>query len=76
MNKKSKSQKWFKPVRSSYLPNNWKGWLTYLPFTAYLLFSFYVGWYNVDSRVMGVLFIVPNWVAATAVMSWVAKRTS
>ena len=76
MSRKNKKSKWFTPVRGSYLPNNWLGWLTYLPFTAYLLFTFYFGWHDTTSHQQAVLFIVPNWVAATVVMTWIAKRTS
>jgi hypothetical protein len=76
MAKKSKKSKWFIPVRGSYLPNNWLGWLTYLPFTAYLLFSAYFGWQDTNTAAGAVLFIVPNWIAAAAVMTWLAKRTS
>jgi hypothetical protein len=76
MVKKVNKNKWFKAVRGSYLPSNWKGWLTYIPFCAYLLLSFYVGWHDVDSKVRGVLFIVPNWIAAVTVMTWIAKRAS
>jgi hypothetical protein len=76
MPKKSKSQKWFIPVRGSYLPNNGLGWLTYLPFTAYLVFASIVGWRYSFNKYEAILFIVPNWVAAAVVMTWVAKRTS
>jgi hypothetical protein len=76
MVKKSKSKKMFIPVRGSYLPNNLAGALTYIPFTAYLVFAMVVGWRNTESAAMAVLFIVPNWIAAVAVMTWVAKRTS
>jgi hypothetical protein len=74
--RRSKSSKWFIPVRGSYLPNNWLGWLTYIPFTAYLLFTLYFGWQDTSTRTEAILFIVPNWIAAAAVMTWVAKRTS
>lgn len=76
MPKKSKKAKWFVPVRGSYLPSSWQGWLTYLPFTAYLLFALYFGWQDTDSTAKAVLYIVPNWIAATAIMTWLAKRTS
>ncbi len=76
MARKNKKSKWFIPVRGSYLPNNWLGWLTYLPFTAYLLFTLYIGWHDRASHQRAMLFIVPNWVAATVVMTWIAKRTS
>jgi hypothetical protein len=76
MPKKSKEGKWFIPVRGSYLPNNWLGWLTYVPFTAYLVSAFIFGCRYTDTTVQAILFIVPNWVAAAVVMTWVAKRTS
>ncbi|MBX4190537.1 hypothetical protein KW794_00425 [Candidatus Saccharibacteria bacterium] len=76
MAKKSKRQKWFIPVRGSYLPNSWQGWLTYLPFTAYLFFALVIGWHHARDTGQAILFIVPNWVAAAAVMTWIAKRSS
>jgi hypothetical protein len=76
MARKTKSQRWFIPVRGSYLPNNWLGWLTYLPFTAYLAFALVFGWRDTNSTNQAILFIVPNWIAAAAVMTWIAKRTS
>lgn len=71
----SKQQQWFIPVRGSYLPNSWQAWLLYIPFTGYLIFALVAGWRTTDSTSQAVLFIVPNWVAATAVMTWIAKRT-
>jgi hypothetical protein len=76
MPKKTKKSKWFIPVRGSYLPNNRLGWLTYIPFTAYLVFAMVFGWHDTDTTSQAVLFIVPNWIAAAAAMTWIAKRTS
>ena len=76
MPRKSKKDSWFIPVRGSYLPNSAAGWLTYIPFTAYLVFALVYGWRDTDTTAQAVLFIVPNWVAAAAVMTWIAKRTS
>jgi sensor histidine kinase YesM len=76
MAKKSKKDKWFVPVRGSYLPNNWKGWLTYLPFMAYLVFAVVYAMQATDTHTQAVLLIIPNWIAATIVMTWLAKRTS
>ena len=76
MAKKSKTQKWFVPVRGSYLPNNWIGWLTYIPFTAYLVLSAIIGWHYTPNNYEAFLYIVPNWVSAAVVMTWIAKRTS
>lgn len=63
-------------LRSSYIPCSWQGWLTYIPFTAYLVFAVVMGWQSAGTPGKAILFIVPNWVAATAVMTWIAKRTS
>ncbi len=67
---------WFKRVRGSYLPVSWQGWLTYIPFVAYLLFSFTVGCRDTQSYTLAALFIAPNWIAALVVMTWVAGRKS
>jgi hypothetical protein len=74
--KKIKKDKWFIPVRGSYLPNNWKGWLTYLPFMAYLFFALVYGCRATNSTPEAILFIAPNWIGAAIVMTWLAKRTS
>jgi hypothetical protein len=76
MTKKSKNAKWFIPVRGSYLPNSWQGWLTYIPFMAYLIFVLVYGWRDTNSTAQAIMFIAPNWIAATVVLTWVAKRTS
>ncbi len=71
-----RSKKWFIKVRGSYLPNNGKGWLTYIPYLAYLigvlvfvLNSHYDLW-------VSLFVVVPNWVAAAATMNWIAAHTS
>jgi hypothetical protein len=76
MARKTKAQKWFTPVRGSYLPNNGIGWLSYIPFTAYLVFALAAGWRYTANTYEAILFIIPNWVAAVVVMTWLAKRTS
>lgn len=71
-----KRNAWFRPVRGSYLPASWQGWLTYIPFTAYLVYSLIVAFSYTGNNLKAVLWIIPNWVAAAVVMTWVAKRTS
>lgn len=71
---KLKKGAWFYKIRGSYLPATWQGWLTYIPFTAFLAWS---GWYALGARsslseVALVLF--PAWVAAAVVMTWVASK--
>jgi branched-subunit amino acid transport protein len=78
MARKTKRNKkaWFIPVRNSYLPNNWKGWLTYVPYTLYLVFSAVAIWRYVGQDIVAVLIIAPNWVMATVVMTWLARHKS
>ena len=73
---KRKSKKWFIAVRGSYLPNSWQGWLTYVPFLAYLLWTVWAGLTYTDNYTTAVMFILPNWVAATVVMTWLAKHAT
>jgi hypothetical protein len=66
---------WFKPVRGSYIPIHWKGWLTYVPYIAYLYLTFIMFDRN-RSILETVLFLVPYWVAGVIIMHWVAKQKS
>lgn len=67
---------WFVAVRGSYLPCSWQGWSTYVPFVAYLVFSLIASWQETGTIGRTLLLVVPNWVAAVAVLTWVAKRNS
>ena len=73
--KNNKRLAWFKPVRGSYLPVHWKGWLTYIPYIAYLYLTYAL---LVPNRPVldTILFLVPYWVAAVVVMHWIAKIKS
>ena len=73
---KAKPEAWFVPVRGSYLPVSAAGWWTYLPFTAYLVFSLFAGIEDTSSTAIAILFIAPNWIAATAILTYVAARKS
>jgi len=72
----NKQTKWFNKVRGSYLPCSWQGWLTYVPYLAYLIGSFFID--NVGNHNVGyVLYtMVPQWVAATVILSWIAEHKS
>lgn len=74
--KSAKKQAWFERKRGSYLPISVKGWLTYIPYIAYLDFTLVVVWRDISTFSLAALFIVPNWVAATVLLSWVAARKS
>jgi hypothetical protein len=73
---KTKKKAWFVAVRGSYLPARSAGWWTYVPFLAYLIFTTIVGTRSTSSVAIAVLFIVPNWVAAAVVMTYIASRNS
>ena len=73
---KRKSKKWFIAVRGSYLPNSREGWLTYIPYTAYLVLVAYIGWHFIDSRIISILFVLAFWIAATILMTDIAKHKS
>ncbi len=74
--KKKKAGAWFIRVRGSYLPSSLQGWLTYIPFTAYLVFSMIIAWRDSSSHSIAVLYIIPNWIAAAVVLTWIAARKS
>lgn len=74
--KKAQSKKWFRKVRGSYLPSSWQGWLTYVPYTAFLV-SVLIAALRTQHSVSDILYMIfPQWVAATVVMTWVASKKS
>lgn len=75
MNKNKKSN-WFIKKRGSYLPNNEIGWLTYIPFLGYFLLTAFVSYRLSNSIFVIVLLVIPQWVAATIVMTWIAEHKS
>jgi hypothetical protein len=70
------SSKWFKKIRESYIPVAWQGWLCYLPYIAYLLFTYLYVMYSFGYSVLSLLIIIPNWVVAVLIMSWLASKKS
>lgn len=73
---KLKKGVWFVPLRGSYLPYSWQAWLLYVPFTAYLVYTLIVAFAYTGNNLKAVLWVVPNWVAAAVVMTWIAKQKS
>ncbi|MEO6761502.1 MAG: hypothetical protein ABI220_03970 [Candidatus Saccharimonadales bacterium] len=73
---KHKKGAWFVPLRASYLPVSWQGWTTYTLLVAYLIIVLIYGWQLTASFAQAVLFIVPNFVAAAVILTWVAKTKS
>jgi hypothetical protein len=73
---KPKKGAWFIPVRWSYLPCSWQGWLTYVPFVYYLLATFSAvdrHSHSVSDTLFG---IIPFWVAGAVIMQWLASHKS
>ncbi len=75
MAKRSKKA-WFKPLRKSYIANNYKGALTYIPYVGYLLLSLLLPMHYLSPKYLAVFIAVPNWVVATMVMTSFAKLKS
>ena len=76
INKKVNKKYWFIKVRGSYLPNNLYGWLSYIPYLAYLIFSLVIGLKDTHSLSLAILYIAPNWIAAVVVMTFIASHKS
>jgi len=75
-NQKTKKSKWFKQVRGSYIPISWQGWLTYVPYIYFLMATAWSVNRSADSISDALFNIVPYWVSAIVIMSWIAKRKS
>lgn len=76
MAKKKSKNAWFISVRGSYLPNSWQGWLTYIPYSAYVIGIMVYALSNSADWLHAVPVIVPNWIVALVVMTWIAQRKS
>ncbi len=74
--KKINKNKWFKPIRGSYLPASSQGWLTYIPFISYLAFSFILAWEVNVTLAVKIYLIATQWLLAGLFMSWVARNRS
>lgn len=73
---KKTNKKWFAKVRWSYIPQTWQGWLTYVPYLAYLI-AVLVYIYQSDYSFWTSTFIlVPNYIVAALVLTWIASKTS
>jgi hypothetical protein len=74
-----KSKYWFVKTRNSYLPSSWQGWLTYVPFIAYLISSTLLMEHlskHTGTAVRIFYGILPEWIAAGAIMTWLAQAKS
>lgn len=74
--RKTKKRVWYRKVRGSYLPVNMIGWLTYVPFIMYLIFSAVVSVVESSSMLLAIMIIVPNWMAAGLILTYIATRKS
>lgn len=74
--KRTSSKKWFVKLRGSYIPCNWRGWLTYIPFVGFLVAVLAVAITTQDTLAQVFLVVFPQWIAAAVVMTWVASHKS
>jgi hypothetical protein len=74
--KKKNNTQWFISVRGSYLPNNHYGWLSYLPYTTFLLISLIFTWRLNASEIIRIYLVVIQWAFAFLFMTLLAKNRS
>lgn len=72
----NKNRRWFKKVRGSYIPISLQGWLCYIPYVGFLILSYLYVMSVFGYSLLSLLIILPNWIAAAAVMSWFAQKKS
>jgi hypothetical protein len=73
---KTKKKTWFIKTRGSYLPNSWQAWTLYLPYLTYLIGVVVFVTNREDNFWLAVFTVVPNWIAAGLIMTWIAKNKS
>lgn len=71
---KQSTKPWFIKVRGSYLPSSWQGWLIYLPYLAYIVSVLVFVFVNNYDLWHAIVVLVPNWIAALVIMTWIAER--
>ena len=76
MAKRKNQDKWFTPVRGSYLPKSWEGLILYFIFVAYLVMAVVVTIRNSGSATYVSMQILAQWIIATIVITWIAQRKS
>lgn len=73
---KLKKGAWFYKIRGSYLPATWQGWMTYIPFVGFLLWSWTIAMETQETLAEVALVVFPAWIAAAVVMTWLASKKS
>lgn len=71
---KNNRKHWFQPVRGSYLPLSWQGWLLYVPYLVLLIGGFFWIQHYTASYGFTALLYVPWAVSWAVVFQWLAAR--
>jgi hypothetical protein len=74
--KSKKNKPWFIQRHWSYIPISSMGWITYLPFIAFLVGSFYLVGQHTNSTLGAFFDVFPYWVSAVVIMHWFANHKS
>lgn len=67
---------WYVKRHWSYIPVNAMGWLTYIPFTAYMIGTLMAVAENTDSITGAFFDAFPYWVCGVVIMHWLASHKS
>jgi hypothetical protein len=73
---KAKKAAWFVKVRGSYLPRAWQGWVSYIPFVAFLVWAQIALEDSALSTSIAVLIYFSCLISSGLAMTWIAARKS
>jgi membrane-anchored protein YejM (alkaline phosphatase superfamily) len=73
---KTENHKFFKSMRGSYIPVSSIGWMMYIPFIGYLVYSAKIVFDQSQSNSYRLLTVSGQWIIATLVMTMIAKKFS
>ena len=67
---------WFRPLHRSYIPQTWQGWLLYLPYIGFMLWAATYATQVIGNNWYAYFCVATQWIAAAAIMTVIAARTS
>lgn len=73
---KRDSSIWFVKRHWSYIPVSFIGWLTYIPFTLYMIGTIMAVSENTNSIAGAFFDVFPYWICGIVIMHWIASHKS
>lgn len=69
-------KKWFKKVRSSYIPRSSEGWLLYIPYIVLLGLVYWLAMSQFGYSITALAVVLAGWAAVAAGMTYIASNSS